>query len=45
MNEDIYLEAAEKLGVVAAVVSDVRNFDDVLGGRLRWLRLGLKGKE
>lgn len=48
------MEAAEKLNVAAAMVSDVRNFDDVLGAeikaatskaKIKGVRIGMKGKE
>lgn len=48
------MEEAEKLNVAAAMVSDVRNFDDVLGAeikaatskaKIKGVRIGMKGKE
>ena len=48
------MDAAEKLNVAAAMVSDVRNFDDVLGAeikaatskaKIKGIRIGMKGKE
>ena len=48
------MEAAGKLNVAAAMVSDVRNFDDVLGAeikaatskaKIKGIRIGMKGKE
>ena len=48
------MDSAEKLSVAAAMVSDVRNFDDVLGAeikaatskaKVKGIRIGMKGKE
>jgi uncharacterized protein YunC (DUF1805 family) len=48
------MDAAEKLSVAAAMVSDVRNFDDVLGAeieaatskaKIKGIAVGMKGKE
>lgn len=48
------MDAAERLNVAAAMVSDVRNFDDVLGAeikaatskaKIKGIRIGMKGKE
>lgn len=48
------MDAAEKLNVAAAMVSGVRNFDDVLGAeikaatskaQIKGIRIGMKGRE
>ena len=48
------MDTAEKLNVTAAMVSGVRNFDDVLGAeikavtskaKIKGIRIGMKGKE
>ncbi len=48
------MDTAEKMNVAAAMVSGVRNFDDILGAeikaatskaQIKGIRLGMKGKE